>query len=81
MTCLKAAIISGLLIILSGCAASQPIQAKVKINPPLLAEFTIEELQETPDSVVEKIGLYVADVVGYIRKVNALPCVDRGGRD
>jgi hypothetical protein len=52
----------------------------VKINPPLLAEFTIEELQETPDSVVEKIGLYVADVVGYIRKVNALPCVEQGGK-
>lgn len=66
-------------LLVAACASCPPVPPKVQINPPLLAEFTIPELEHTPDSVVEKIGLYVADVVGYIRKVNSLPCVEGQG--
>ena len=63
-------------LLVSSCASCPPTPGKVRINPPLLMSFSIDEITKAPPSMTQKVADYVVEVVQYIRKVNALPCVE-----
>jgi hypothetical protein len=62
-------------LLLGGCASCPPPAPKLHISPPLLVAFTVDEIMTAKPSMTQKVADYVTEVVGYIRKVNALPCV------
>lgn len=72
------AILLTVCLVVSACASCPPPPAKVKIPPPLLAQFTVDEIIASKPSMLQKVADYVTEVVGYIRKVNSLPCVESG---
>lgn len=63
-------------LMMSACASCPPPAPKLHITPPLLAQFTVDEILTAKPSMTQKVADYVTEVVGYIRKVNALPCVE-----
>ena len=63
-------------LLVGGCASCPPPAPKLHIAPPLLVSFTVDEIMSAKPSMTQKVADYVVEVVGFIKKVNALPCVE-----